>query len=333
MFFFSFLLDCIYIFFLRVWSRLHCYLVDWTPKQSIFKLIAVLCLPQMKVPLDVNRLLAWNTKEVNKIFNHYAMEGKFIEMAALLMVAREKVMASSMFQRKDSFGLDGRVMVRRSILQEIALLTDEEIKSTGNSRNCKSVRMLKNMKAMMKFSLMLLEVFERAGDAIETYRQAVQSEMPTEKLVKDIKALLEEAGFVLKDNDIDLSNINCGRENIYVATKVLEQRSTFGSQLQDLRMQLHSPSGSFREENDPVTNQVNEPSWSISRFSPFGHLFCTLQCCHIIHYGLQMVDIQFHVPLLSTLLLRRQSHQSKFRLHIFYQAGNSSPLHLQSRGG
>uniref|UniRef100_A0A5B6YRY7 Uncharacterized protein n=1 Tax=Davidia involucrata TaxID=16924 RepID=A0A5B6YRY7_DAVIN len=291
MFFFSFLLDCIYIFFLRVWSRLHCYLVDWTPKQSIFKLIAVLCLPQMKVPLDVNRLLAWNTKEVNKIFNHYAMEGKFIEMAALLMVAREKVMASSMFQRKDSFGLDGRVMIRQSILQEIALLTDEEIKSTGNSRNCKSVRMLKNMKAMMKFSLMLLEVFERAGDAIETYRQAVQSEMPKEKLVKDIKALLEEAGFVLKDKDIDLGNINCGSENIYVATKVLEQRSTFGSQLQDLRMQLHSPSASFRKENDPVTNQVNEPSWSISRFSPFGSpvLYPTMRPYHTLRSSRRIV--------------------------------------------
>ena len=41
------------------------------------------------MPLEVNRLLAWNTK---RVFYYYAMECKLIEMAAMLIVARENVM-------------------------------------------------------------------------------------------------------------------------------------------------------------------------------------------------------------------------------------------------
>ncbi|XP_059638411.1 uncharacterized protein LOC132280238 isoform X4 [Cornus florida] len=164
----------------------HRSLIDWTPKQSIFKLIVVLCLPQMKVPLEINRLLAWNTKEVDKIFIHYAMEGELIEMATLLMVAREKLIPLSM-------------SIRKSIIEEIVGLTEDEIKLIGSHKNDKLVeeivgltqdeskllginkigklvRSLNDIKAAMTRGILLLKVFEKAGVALEKYRQLVQSE-------------------------------------------------------------------------------------------------------------------------------------------------------------
>ncbi|XP_059638350.1 uncharacterized protein LOC132280197 isoform X2 [Cornus florida] len=239
----------------------HRSLIDWTPKQSIFKLIVVLCLPQMKVPLEINRLLAWNTKEVDKIFIHYAMEGELIEMATLLMVAREKLIPLSM-------------SIRKSIIEEIVGLTEDEIKLIGSHKNDKLVeeivgltqdeskllginkigklvRSLNDIKAAMTRGILLLKVFEKAGVALEKYRQLVQSEMPKEKVVNDIKALLERAGFVINDKDVDLSDIDCESESIKEATEELESL-TLRSYSKDLWMPPPSLSNSFSKEKSSV---------------------------------------------------------------------------------
>ncbi|XP_059633023.1 uncharacterized protein LOC132275869 [Cornus florida] len=240
----------------------HRSLIDWTPKQSIFKLIVVLCLPQMKVPLEINRLLAWNTKEVDKIFIHYAMEGELIEMATLLMVAREKLIPLSM-------------SIRKSIIEEIVGLTEDEIKLIGSHKNDKLVeeivgltqdeskllginkigklvRSLNDIKAAMTRGILLLKVFEKAGVALEKYRQLVQSEMPKEKVVNDIKALLERAGFVINDKDVDLSDIDCESESIKEATEELEESLTLRSYSKDLWMPPPSLSNSFSKEKSSV---------------------------------------------------------------------------------
>ncbi|XP_059656549.1 uncharacterized protein LOC132303340 [Cornus florida] len=270
----------------------HQYLSDWTPKQSIFKLIVILSLPQMKVPLETNRLLAWNTKDVSNIFYDYAMEGELIPMAALLMVAREKIMAPSTLQSKDSTGVEGGMMIRQCILKEIALLTDEEVElmcnvknSTHSLENKKEVMQkslplpthsLKDKKEVMKMALLLLEVFDRAGDAIETYRQSVRYHMSKEKVVKDIKALLQESGIVVKDKDIDLSDIDCESEEIMLATEVLEKRTSFRSQFQDLGMPLPSSSCSWCPTKNRVTNKINEKRWAMYKFLPLASPVLTL---------------------------------------------------------
>ncbi|XP_059637031.1 uncharacterized protein LOC132279119 [Cornus florida] len=244
----------------------HRCLSNWTPKQSIFKLIVILSLPQMKVPLETNRLLAWNTKDVSNIFYNYAIEGELIPMAALLMVAREKIMAPSMLQSKDSTGVEGGMMIHQCILKEIALLTDEEVELVGNVKD--STHRLKNKKAAMNMALLLLKVFDRAGDAIETYRQSVRYHTSKEMVVKDIKALLQESGIVLADKDIDLSDIDCESEEIKLATEVLEKRTSFRSQIQDLGMPLHSSSCHFSPTKNPVTNKINEQRWAMYKFLP-----------------------------------------------------------------
>ncbi|XP_059635810.1 uncharacterized protein LOC132277993 [Cornus florida] len=218
---------------LEMLSCYHRYLSDWTPKQSIFKLIVILSLPQMKVPLETNRLLAWNTKDVSNIFYHYAMEGKLIPVATLLMVAREKIMAPSTMQSKDFCGLGGGMMIRQCILEEMASLTNEEVKLTciGSYSN----QRLKNKKALMTIALLLLEVFDKAGDAIETYRRSVRYYLLWNKLEYSNSHLFA----------CDILIVNSESEDIKLATEVLEKRTSFRSQLQDLCMPLHSVPRSF----------------------------------------------------------------------------------------
>ncbi|XP_059638384.1 uncharacterized protein LOC132280226 [Cornus florida] len=107
------------------------------------------------------------------------------------------------------------------LVDEIVGLTQDESKLLGINKIGKLVRSLNDIKAAMTRGILLLKVFEKAGVALEKYRQLVQSEIPKEKVVNDIKALLERAGFVINDKDVDLSDIDCESESIKEATEEL----------------------------------------------------------------------------------------------------------------
>ncbi|XP_058211371.1 uncharacterized protein LOC131323543 isoform X2 [Rhododendron vialii] len=231
----------------------HEYLVDWTPKDSIFKLIMLLCLPKMKIPLEVNKLLARKTKRVDDVFYYYALEGKLIEMTALLMVARKRVMA----------GFEGSMDIRQHLFDEMTWITHDETRLMGHGNGGKSVRGFKDKKEVIMSAFVLLEVFEKAGDRIEAYVRSVQSKMTEQEVIKDIMCLLNEAGIIVKDNDIDLSNIDCETDKIKLETQELENKRR---QLHDLGMPVQSLSGSFCAKKNPVTTYKNEHAQSTLRF-------------------------------------------------------------------
>ncbi|XP_058219022.1 uncharacterized protein LOC131329706 isoform X2 [Rhododendron vialii] len=230
----------------------HESLGGWTPKDPVFKLIILLCLPKMRVPLEVSRLLACNTKRVDDVFYYYAMEGKLIEMAALLMVAREKVMAA----------FEGSMHLRQFISEETASMHVDETKLTGCGKRGKWASVFKDKRLVMTSALELLEVFERAGDCIEAYAQSVRSEMTEQEVIKDITFLLEENGFNLKGLDIDLSNIDCAlgiaHEKFKLEMQGLEKRRDFLGQVKDVGMLVPAQSGNFYAEKNPVPNKMNE---------------------------------------------------------------------------
>ncbi|KAG5555287.1 hypothetical protein RHGRI_012730 [Rhododendron griersonianum] len=91
----------------------------------------------MKIPLEVNRLLALNTERVDDMFNYYATEGKLVEMAALLMVAREDVTGGSG---------SGNMDIRRHLMEEIASTTRDEIELMGCGKGGEWVPVLKDKK-------------------------------------------------------------------------------------------------------------------------------------------------------------------------------------------
>ncbi|KAH7849200.1 hypothetical protein Vadar_014469 [Vaccinium darrowii] len=129
------------------------------------------------LPLNValemlSSLLAWNTKRVDDVFYYYVMEGKLIEMAALLLVAREKVMA----------GFNGRMYIRQFICEETAVMHADERKLTGCGKRGKWASVFKDKRLVMTSALELLVLFERAGDCIEAYAQSVPSEITEQEV-------------------------------------------------------------------------------------------------------------------------------------------------------
>ncbi|KAL4341874.1 hypothetical protein GQ457_08G002080 [Hibiscus cannabinus] len=183
----------------------HSYLKDWTLEKSIFNLVCILCLPQLKESLERVRLVACKT-EIETIGCDLARQGKLIELASLLMVAPEKLKITT-----SSGSNDLRTnVVRRCIISDLQASLDAEVRLMGRSNSHKLAEKFKDEKEMKLSALLVLEVFERAGNSInrylqsDTYHDGTRSRL---EIVREIRNLLEKAGFAMKPGDIDLNDI------------------------------------------------------------------------------------------------------------------------------
>ncbi|KAG5555583.1 hypothetical protein RHGRI_006283 [Rhododendron griersonianum] len=168
-------------------------------QKSLFKWIVFLCLPSLKPSLVVNKLLVETSDNIEEFAYYYAMEGKLVELAVLLIVAREKV-------------LNGRMMIPQCVRDQILSLIDEEFKLM---RECKHRELTQIQQKMMGMSSsLLLEVFDRAGHTIGEYLQSQQPDVKREQVEKDVSLILKEAGFRLIAGEFEFSirdwMDNCG---------------------------------------------------------------------------------------------------------------------------
>ncbi|KAI7992548.1 hypothetical protein LOK49_LG12G02022 [Camellia lanceoleosa] len=141
------------------------------------------------------RLLVLNTKEPELEICQYAKEGKVVELAALLMTAREKV-APSLYQIGDGSTSNAGMLIRQCIYSKLAALTYEEYKFTFCNEK-KLIRDCKEKKMAFLSAVELLDIFEMAGDTIETYirLQQQQDEDMAEEQVRDFLGRSQEQGY------------------------------------------------------------------------------------------------------------------------------------------
>ncbi|KAK8981991.1 hypothetical protein V6N11_037174 [Hibiscus sabdariffa] len=180
----------------------HPYLNDWTPKKSIFKLVCILCLPQLKESLERVRLAACKT-EIETFGCDLARQGKLVELASLLMVAPEKLIIVTSPGNND---LRSNV-IRQCIMSDLCASLDAEVRLSHEL-----VEKCKDWKKMNLSALLVLEVFERASSSINQYLQSDAYNDGTRsrlEIIREIQNLLEKAGFAMKSKDADLNNIKC----------------------------------------------------------------------------------------------------------------------------
>lgn len=144
----------------------------WSPGDSVFKLVILLCQWEFKPHLDAALLIATasHTDLVRDLAWTFFQERKLIQLAALLLVAREQVMVP------DEKGT--------TIQQNIASMMDD-----------------------LHVDLVaceLIDVFEKAGDALSLYCKSMCKQVPKEKVLVDVVGILQKTGFVLGLEDIDL---------------------------------------------------------------------------------------------------------------------------------
>lgn len=153
--------------------------------------------PEDELPLHICRLLAQTTEGIDEIFKQYCIDGRIVEAATLLMVARKKCLHTT----------NKNLSIDKCLIGEMEWLTDADIKLMPVSMNSKLLSACKTRKTVVCYVLEMLEIFEKAGDALETYVQT-ERHMSKEKVINDFKMLLEEEGINLVDKDTDLSDIN-----------------------------------------------------------------------------------------------------------------------------
>ncbi|KAI7991357.1 hypothetical protein LOK49_LG12G02033 [Camellia lanceoleosa] len=154
----------------------------WDPSRPLFEMLVLLCSRFSKKDVTKGiRLLVLNTKEAELEICQYAKEGKVVELAALLMTAREKV-APILYEIGDGSTSNGGMSIRQCIYRKLAALTYEESKFTFCNEK-KLIRDCKEKKMAFMSTVELLDIFEMAGDTIETYIRLRQQQDEDQKSI------------------------------------------------------------------------------------------------------------------------------------------------------
>ncbi|KAG5542131.1 hypothetical protein RHGRI_021856 [Rhododendron griersonianum] len=215
-------------------------LCNWTlyPRdQSILNLIVTLCDPKMDDALASTKLIVGSSKDVEEEAYYCAMEGKLIDLAVLLIVAREKVLVPLTCPSEDGAGSTRRMTIRQCVKDQIVTLIFEEIKLRREFKPEELTQVQRNIMVMRAIGL-LLEVFEKAGSTIDEYRQSQKFKVciamreQKEKDEKDLALRLEEAGFKFEAGDFHFSITDCLNSHDTVGTPIehLETPSDESSQ-------------------------------------------------------------------------------------------------------
>lgn len=169
----------------------HAILADWSPKESIFKLIYLLCLPYLYKPLEVAKFvcIATATEDVKKVARNCVEEGNLVQLAVLLMVDRGKLLLLPGHE-SDICTLGSYIINKWSsiICEKYNLIAYGKYRQT---------RPHQHMRNVMHSAILLLQVFETAGGAIQNYCFSKKDKVSHDYMVADdVTSLLREFRFL-----------------------------------------------------------------------------------------------------------------------------------------
>lgn len=129
--------------------------VPWTPDDSIEDLLVLLS----ELDLTAIRLLLEKTKEIAEVAYLSAMEGRVVSLAALLMVAAEKVNVTVLVLKPDNvFGIKETTTIYECVIRETLSLGQDETLSSGAAKWSRS-----DTSEKRKFLLCQIELLQLFG--------------------------------------------------------------------------------------------------------------------------------------------------------------------------
>jgi hypothetical protein len=193
---------------------LHKYLEDsLLPKQEhhncptvkdanyIYKIIHLLCLPEMKMFLDTTRLLAEYTNNlVDEILN-YMKDGKLVQTAVLLLAAQAQIRVGSRCGRNGNSTLDGFSIITAGIGQHMISVKLEMCRSKKE--------MAPDLEAKcehLSSALLLVKIISQAGNALDSYIGTHQK-VPHTKVLERVSQILNDHGFFPSGEGLGIGNL------------------------------------------------------------------------------------------------------------------------------
>ncbi|XP_020192063.1 uncharacterized protein [Aegilops tauschii subsp. strangulata] len=188
---------------------LHKYLEDnLFPYQNhrdyIYKIIHLLCMPEMKIFLDTVRLLAERTDNlVDEIWN-YVKDGKLVQSAVLLLSAQAQIRGGCSSKRNGNNKRDGFDIIMCHIVRHLVTLRSE-------NKNTNTRKLREEERIFMEFTGLLVDIVSQAGEALSAYIQA-HSKVPHVEVLERVSSILKEYGFCPTGEIVDVKNLcpyNC----------------------------------------------------------------------------------------------------------------------------
>ncbi|VFQ94524.1 unnamed protein product [Cuscuta campestris] len=160
--------------------------LDWSPSECIFKLIFLLCLPELKKPLKAIRMIAFKTEELQMTSVSMARCGNLLELALLLMVAWEKL-------------LDESTDLDECITKELQWTVIEEIKLFCHIGCEEVLKAHKRREKLLLSAGLMLHIFEQAGGVLDKFRLSKRTEpIDRHDLAIEFADCMRAAGFMLE---------------------------------------------------------------------------------------------------------------------------------------
>ncbi|PNT63846.1 uncharacterized protein LOC112268724 isoform X2 [Brachypodium distachyon] len=180
---------------------LHKYLEDnlslsQNPLDYIYKLIHLLCLPEMKIFLDTTRLLAEKTNNLLQELWKYIEDGKIIQSAVLLLAAQEQIRRGSSSKINGSSKTNGFDIINKCIMR-LSFALKWEKDSHGMAQE-----LLEERKKLTDCAWLLVDVFSHAGEDLSAYIK-VHSEVPHMEVFQHVSSILKEYGFCPTGDTMD----------------------------------------------------------------------------------------------------------------------------------
>ncbi|VFQ94580.1 unnamed protein product [Cuscuta campestris] len=165
--------------------------LDWSPSESIFKLIFLLCLPELQEPLEAIKLLAFKTEELHMTSMSLARCGKLLELAVLLMVAWEKLLNKA--------NVDDIPPLEQCIRKELQWTVVEKTKLFCRMGCNEVLNAHKRREKLLLSAGLMLHLFNRVGGVLDKFRLSER----TQPILRHVLAVefadcMKAAGFKLE---------------------------------------------------------------------------------------------------------------------------------------
>ncbi|XP_074313356.1 uncharacterized protein LOC141648526 [Silene latifolia] len=172
------------IHFLLVNLSIMDHLFLWYRGTSLLKLIILLCHWKTKPILDSLRVLVKYTDSINDIAWTMLKNGGLRQFTALLLIAREKVIAP----------FDTGLTIHAYITAEIDSFPEGELDNEQEEHKC-----------IFMDARTLLTIFEITGDDLSSYCSSMYKSVPIEEVMSDVSNLLIKNQVLVAYHDTDLA--------------------------------------------------------------------------------------------------------------------------------
>ncbi|KAF8700411.1 hypothetical protein HU200_034348 [Digitaria exilis] len=174
---------------------MHKYLEDnLSPSQNhldyIYKLIHLLCLPEMKIFLDTTRLLAEKTNNLLEELWNYIENGKLIQFAVLLLAAQEQIRGFCWSKINGNSKKDGFDFMNKHILVDVISHAGEPLSAyiQAHSEVC----------GVLPFPFIFALILNNS---------LYVEQVPHKEVLEHVSSILEEYGFCPTEEVMDTINL------------------------------------------------------------------------------------------------------------------------------